>query len=87
MNEDQIIERGVAANALLTDERFLSFVNETSSLILESIGNTIPQDTEGREKLYFQFNGLQDVIGTMRSYVDAAKAILESREKPKEELD
>jgi hypothetical protein len=75
LTQEQVVERGVAAKLLLSDDRFQSFFEETKSLILESIGNTLPTSRDERESLYLRYNALNDVLGTMQSYVDAAEAI------------
>lgn len=80
LTQEQIIERGVAARLLLTDERFGSFFEETRDLLLESIGNTLPDEREHRENLYFRYQALNDLLGIMQSYVDASEAILKLTE-------
>lgn len=87
MTEDQIIERGAAASRLLNDQVYLDFFLETKRNILECIANTNPLETTKRENLYFQFNGLSEVLGTMQSYVDAAEAIQQKRKEQIETFD
>ncbi len=87
LTQEQVIERGVVAKALLTDERYMSFFQEQKQLILESIANTKPEERATRETLYHQLNGLSDVLGTMQSYVDAAEAILKLKETEQKEVD
>jgi hypothetical protein len=53
--------------------------------MLESIGNTQPTDTAGREALYHQYQAFDAIIGTMEQYRDAAEAILALEES--EEID
>lgn len=76
LTQEQVVERGVAARLLLSDERFKTFFDETKSLMLESIGNTLPTQTAEREALYHRYNALNDLLGIMQSYVDASEAIL-----------
>lgn len=76
LTQEQVVERGVAAKLLLSDERFRSFFDETKALILTSIGNTLTEARDERETLYLRYNALNDLLGTMQSYVDAAEAIL-----------
>lgn len=85
LSQEQVIERGVAAKLLLADPRFQSFFSETKELLLESIGNTKPEDSAEREALYFRYTALNDLLGIMQSYSDAAEAILKLRDT--EELD
>ncbi len=82
-----MLNRGAAAQRLLNDQTYISFFLETKQLILESIANTKPTEADKRENLYFQLNGLSDVLGTAQSYVDAANAILEKRNPTEETFD
>jgi hypothetical protein len=80
MNEEQIVRRGAIASSVLQSDDHISFYQELKSLILESITQTKPEDTSERERLYFQFRAVDDVIGIMQSYSDAAKAIHDKNE-------
>lgn len=87
LTEDKLIERGVAAQRLLSDQTYMSFFLETKKNILECIANTQPHEAAKRENLYFQFNGLSDVLGTMQSYVDAAERAIQKRNEQTETFD
>jgi hypothetical protein len=76
LTQEQIVERGAAAKLLLQDPRFQDFFEQTRNLTLVSMGNTLPENSIERERLYLQYNALGDLWGTMQSYVDAAEAIL-----------
>lgn len=77
MNKDQLIQRGLQAKELLANETLASFVEELGELIKQSIVNTKPEDWKARERLYNQHRSIEDLIGIMRSYADAADAELE----------
>ena len=89
MDQELVIQRGAAAAALLSNRDFNWFFEDLTHLTLESILNTKPEDTKARENLYFQLNGLRDLLGTMQSYADAAEAIRVKNELQamEEELD
>ena len=74
------MHRGRAAQALLQSEDNKWFYDNLKSLILDSITQTKPEQTEERERLYYQFKALDDLIGIMHSYVDAAMAIQQNNE-------
>lgn len=79
-DQEQVIQKGVAAKLLLSDPTFQHFFEVTKSDILEAIGNTEPKETAEREILYLRFNALSDLLYTMQSYSDAAEAIQKFRE-------
>jgi hypothetical protein len=81
MNEEQIVRRGAIASSVLQSEDYLSFYNELKSLTLESIAQTKPEQNDERERLYYQFKAVEDILGIMQSYIDAAKAINERNER------
>lgn len=80
MNEEQIVRRGAIAASLFDNPDFLWFFDHLKQLTLETIGQTMPGDNGKREQLYNQFRAVDDLLGIMTSYVDAAKAIHEKNE-------
>lgn len=75
MTQEEILRRGAAAAALLSNNDFNWFFEDLTQRTLESILHTKPDDSPARENLYFQLNGLRDLLGSMQSYADAAEAI------------
>lgn len=80
MTQEDIVRRGRAALALLQSEDNQWFYTNLKSLILDSITQTKPEQTAERERLYFSYRAVDDLLGTMQSYVDAATAIQEQNE-------
>lgn len=80
MTEEDIIRRGAIAASLLTNEDLKWFFDHLKQLTLESISQTSPEQQVDRERLYNQYRSVDDVLGIMNSYVDAAKAIHEKNE-------
>ena len=70
----------MVANAILQSEDNQWFYQNLKSLILDSITQTKPEQTAERERLYFSYRAVDDLLGTMQSYVDAATAIQEQNE-------
>lgn len=89
MDQELVIRRGAAAAALLSNTDFEWFFEDLTQRTLEAILNTKPDETKARENLYFQLNGLRDLLGTMQSYADASEAIRKMNELQdmEEELD
>lgn len=74
------MRRGGAAQALLQSEDYQWFHQNLKSLILDSITQTKPEQTQERENLYYQYKAIEDLLGIMASYRDAAQAIQEKNE-------
>lgn len=89
MDQETVLRRGAAAAALLSNQDFNWFFEDVTQRTLESILNTKPDNQSARENLYFQLNGLRDLLGTMQSFSDAAEAIRQKNELQdmEEELD
>lgn len=84
MNEEQIVRRGAIASSVLQSEEHISFYNELKSLILEGIAQSKPEQYDERERLYYQFKAVEDVLGILQSYKDAAQAIHEKNERERD---
>lgn len=80
INQEQAIQRGVAAKLLLSDPTFQSFFEETKDLTLVAIGNTLPHEKAERETLYLRYNALNDLLGTMQAYVQTAEDLIKLRD-------
>lgn len=74
------MRRGMVANAILQSEDNQWFYTNLKALILDSITQTKPEQTEERERLYFSYRAIDDLLGTMQSYVDASNAIQSNNE-------
>lgn len=70
----------MVANAILQSEDNQWFYTNLKALILDSITQTKPEQTEERERLYFSYRAIDDLLGTMQSYVDASNAIQSNNE-------
>lgn len=80
LTEEDIVRRGVIAGSLLASEDLKWFFSHLKQLTLETIGQTKPDETTKREQLYDQFRAVDDLLGIMQSYVDAAEAIHKKNE-------
>jgi hypothetical protein len=80
LTQEDIVRRGMVANAILQSEDNQWFYTNLKALILDSITQTKPEQTEERERLYFSYRAIDDLLGTMQSYVDASNAIQSNNE-------
>lgn len=75
------MRRGAIAASLLASEDLVWFFDLLKQLTLEGLSQTTPEQTQERERLYYSYRAVDDLLGVMQSYVDAAKAIHERNER------
>ena len=56
------IEKGIRAEALLSNPTFAETINSLSDEYSNAIINTSPQEAQKREQLYYAHRGLMDII-------------------------
>jgi hypothetical protein len=81
LTEDEVLARGLKAAAILNEPAHIEFYEELKRDTLACIGNTAPEDTRGREVLYYRHQGIVDLVGTLEQYKLAAEHILTQREQ------
>lgn len=79
MTNDEIVARGTFAARYLADAELMSFFAELSEDIKTSLFNTSAEDCAQRERLYFQFQAIDQVFDRMRSYEASAEQIIANR--------
>ncbi len=75
LTPDEIVARGELAARILADESVISFFDELKRDIKDATFNTLPEDAEGRERLYWQMRGVEDVLSVMLTYQQTAEKI------------
>lgn len=80
MTEDDIVERGLIAQQILNDQAFLGFVQDTQDMIKEALINTDFADVAERERLYYRYKAMDDIIGTMKTYIAIKDEVAAKRE-------
>lgn len=80
LSEEDIVRRGAISASLIQNEDLQWFFSHLKQLTLETIGQTKPDENIKRERLYDQFRAVDDLLGIMQSYVDAADAIHKKNE-------
>lgn len=74
-----MIERGIRAEALLKEPMTQEVVNDLVNLIRDSLLTTKPEEKEQRERLYYAYQGLNDLIGLLNQMVAIRLEIEKSR--------
>ena len=69
MNDQQLIDRGVSAQELLSNETFQGLSKELLDHYIATFLATAPEDSNGRNSAYFQCRALQDLIAVLQQWV------------------
>lgn len=84
MTENELIERGIRAEVLLKDATMQEVVNDLVNLIRDNLLTTKPEESAQRERLYFSYQGLTDLIGLLNQMV-AIRLEIEQRRNADEQ--
>lgn len=77
LTEEELLVRGDAAARILSDVPLMGFIAEMAGDRLACLANTLPEDREGRETLYFEHRGLADLVAHLKAYALTASDIRE----------
>jgi hypothetical protein len=81
MTEQEMIDRGTAAEELAKHPLFLAVADSLMDTYLGSIVNTTPTEGETREKAYYQIKGLQDIFAVLNQWASVKEEIFRSRKE------
>lgn len=81
MNEQEMIDRGSAAQGLLDNQTFQAVSKELMDIYVNTLIQTAPNDSKSRESAYYQTRALQDIFAVLNQWVSAKDNILESRKE------
>lgn len=84
MNEQQMIDRGTAAEELLKHPLFGAVANTLMDTYLGDIVNSGPSESKNRESSYYQIKALQDVFAVLNQWAALKEQILQSRKEAEE---
>lgn len=75
LSEDEVIRRGLLAEALLKSDDFNDLYDVIQKDIANNILATSLDDKDFRESLYITFNGMRALTQRMTEYASAMRAI------------
>lgn len=78
MTNQEMIDRGSAAQDLLGNPTFQAVYKTLMDMYLNVLVQTAPNDKVSRESAYYQIRGLQDIVGVTNQWVIEKDNILES---------
>ena len=82
--EQDILLKGSAANALLSNDAAASAINELNEGIVNSLLNTSLNETEKRDRMYYLHTALKELVAILKNRVNQAEALKASLEDESE---
>lgn len=79
MNEDQLVQRGTAAQELLKNPTFHGATKELLDHYVSTILATAPNDEKTRSSAYYQCRALQDLIAVLQQWETIKEQIISSQ--------
>lgn len=67
--EEQLVNEGMAAEALLKNEAFNSVVNDLVDITFQSFATSSPAENDSREGAYQNYKALVDIVNTLKQRV------------------
>ena len=81
MEEKQLLQAGEDAHALLNNPAFNRVVDVIVSQTFQAFVNTNPDEAQERERAYHHYQGLTDVVNTLKQQVEVRDQILAQQEE------
>jgi len=85
MNEQELINQGEDAEALLKSEPFNRVINKLVEQQFQSFVNSTPEQSKERSVTYYHYRALVDVVNTLKQHVSIKDEVLAKRDNSEEE--
>jgi hypothetical protein len=82
VNEDQIIQFGERAKALLQSDTFVEAISALMNSHLEALLATHDDDADGREKHFRQLRCYEAVLADLKQRAQAADELIAAQQQP-----
>lgn len=76
MNDEYLVERGVRAQETLTNPTIGLVVDELVKMITDTILGSSPEDAQARERAYYAYQGVKDIVGLLNQWVAVKDQII-----------
>ena len=87
MTEDDIVERGIRSQELLLNATMAYVVDE----LIKEINNTFlmsaPEDEGVRQRAYYAYQGVKDIVGLLNQWVAAKDHIIAARDAANDDIE
>lgn len=81
MTNEELVQRGNAAQELLNNEAFRQVSKDLMDYYISSILQTAPEDDKGRNAAYFSSRALQDLIAVLNQWANIKDQIISNNEE------
>tara|TARA_B100000035_G_C21017844_1_gene562765 strand:- start:1180 stop:1440 length:261 start_codon:yes stop_codon:yes gene_type:complete len=85
MDEQELINHGNDAEALMKSEPFNRVVNKLVEQTFQNFVNSTPEQSKERSIYYYHYRALVDVVNTLKQQVSVRDEVLAKRDNSEEE--
>lgn len=80
-----LIERGTAAEVLLSDQAFNSVINDLLNYYVQTLIQSSPDQEQQRNAAYYQTRAVNDVVAVLRQWVAIKDQLISSEQEDYDE--
>lgn len=80
MTNEQIVERGIRAQEVLTNPTVQQVIDDLIRILTDTFLMTQPDEEEKRRQVYYAYVGVKDIIGLLNQLVSAKDQIIEAQQ-------
>lgn len=85
MTNEEIVERGIRAQEVLTNPTVSLVVDDLIKIITDSFLTSEPQDEEARKRAYYAYQGVRDIVGLLNQMVAVKEQIIAAQKASEED--
>lgn len=85
MTNEEIVERGIRAQEVLTNPTVSLVVDDLIKIITDSFLTSEPQDEEARKRAYYAYLGVRDIVGLLNQMVAVKEQIIAAQKASEED--
>lgn len=86
MTEEQIVERGLRAQEVLLNPTVGLVVDDLIRIITDTFLSSKPEDDDARNRAYYAYQGVRDVVGLLNQMVAAKEQVI-AAQRAQEDID
>ena len=85
MTNEEIVERGLRAQEVLTNPTVSLVVDDLIKIITDSFLTSDPQDEDARKRAYYAYQGVRDIVGLLNQMVAVKEQIIAAQKANEED--
>jgi hypothetical protein len=78
MTNEEIVERGIHAQEVLTNPTVQIVVDDLIKIITDSFLGSAPHDEDARKRAYYAYQGVRDVVGLLNQMIAAKDQVIQA---------